>query len=146
MTTAPTTSVAPTDALAFYGPGGQSANLKPYTGSCFCGLIAYSLFAPDLSLTPVTQCNCSWCRTQGLYGLVVWKEDVKFLAGEDKFKEFRWNTGSMPHRFCPECSTNLFVWHENMRGPHVREGWEGKFAVVNVSTCSCGFLVCQVIE
>jgi hypothetical protein len=136
MSTPPTHSVAPTDALSFYGPGGAHENLKPYSASCFCGLIAYSLFAPDLSQAPVTQCNCSWCRTQGLYGLVVWKDDVFFTSGEDRIKEFRWNTQSMPHRFCPECSTNLFVWHDNMRGPHVKEGWEGKFAVVNVSSLS----------
>ena len=80
-----------------------------YTGSCHCKAIRFRATMPALDENAVSSCNCSACTTWGLMNMMVWRDDLE-IEGEDQLKEYQFGQKRMVHKFCPTCSTNLFVY------------------------------------
>ncbi|QDS69337.1 hypothetical protein FKW77_003585 [Venturia effusa] len=83
-----------------------------YKGSCQCGQVVFkaSLSKP-LTEPPyrITNCSCSICTRNGILNVYVPRSDVTFLSGWDALKNFRFNTRSVEHKFCPECGSSVLI-------------------------------------
>lgn len=98
---------------------------QEYRGSCQCGQITFkaSLLKP-LTIPPcrVTNCDCSICTRNGILNVYVLRSDVTWLSGWNKLKNFRFNTKSVDHKFCPECGSSVLI--DPMRFYDKMEGFE----------------------
>ncbi|KAE9983520.1 hypothetical protein EG328_009860 [Venturia inaequalis] len=97
-----------------------------YKGRCQCGLITFKASLPTpLTIPPsrITNCSCSICTRNGILNVYVPRSDVTWLSGWENLKNFRFNTKSVDHKFCPECGSSVVIdplWF--YRG---MEGFEG---------------------
>lgn len=107
------------------------ATPKTYTGSCHCKAIRFRVTMPSLEEAPVGSCNCTSCTAWGLLNMNVWKDDLE-IDGEDQLKDYQYGQKRMTHKFCPTCSTNMFVYHGYLPQVGDMTGWIG----VNVSSAS----------
>lgn len=83
-----------------------------YQGSCQCGLVTFKASLPKSLTTPpyrVTKCSCSICTRNGILNVYVPRSDVTWLSGWEKLKNFRFNTRSVDHKFCPECGSSIVI-------------------------------------
>jgi hypothetical protein len=77
-----------------------------HAGGCHCGRIRIEVCAPpDLE---VLDCNCSICRRSGYLHLIVTKEQLRLVAGEEDLVEYRFGTGTARHLFCRQCGVKSF--------------------------------------
>lgn len=75
-------------------------------GGCHCGKIRYSA---RISRCPeVLICNCSICSKSGFQHLIVPGDDFELLAGKELLTEYRFNSKTARHFFCPECGVKSF--------------------------------------
>ena len=56
----------------------------------------------------VLDCNCSICKTSGLWHLIVPKTHFRLLSGEGELTEYRFGTGAARHLFCRTCGVKSF--------------------------------------
>lgn len=101
--------------------------MKAYSGSCFCGAVA---FEADGDLSEGTmRCNCSFCRKMRYWEMRLPDPDgLRVLRGEDQLAETPRRDGDdldMHHYFCRACGTRLFT-----RGNIAEMG--GRFTMVVV--------------
>ncbi len=78
----------------------------PFTGSCHCGAISYSL---DEELpTSAMACNCSICRRKGY--LLHFSTPDKFAleAAPEAVSVYTFNTHNIRHQFCKTCGCAPF--------------------------------------
>lgn len=56
--------------------------------------------------------------------MMAWREDLE-IEGEDLLKDYQFGKQRMVHKFCPTCSSNLFVYQTKL--PHWGDvtGWIG---------------------
>jgi hypothetical protein len=74
-------------------------------GSCHCGGIAFEV---DGEVEGVTECNCSICARRGYLHWIVPRERFRLLTPEGAMTEYRFNTGTARHLFCPVCGVSPF--------------------------------------
>lgn len=43
--------------------------------------------------------------------MMAWRDDIIIEAGEAELKTYEFGPKQIIHKFCPNCSTNLFVDH-----------------------------------
>lgn len=101
-----------------------NATPATYTGSCHCKAIRFRVTMPSIAEYPVSKCNCTVCTSLGLMNMIAWREDLQ-IEGENLLKEYQFGKKRMKHKFCPTCSSNLFVYHTSL--PHWGDvtGWVG---------------------
>lgn len=75
----------------------------------------------ETDLEKILVCNCSHCEKKGLLLNFVDKDKFKFLSGEDKLIDYRFNKKSIRHLFCNICGTESYA-----------EGVEFPKAAINV--------------
>ncbi len=78
----------------------------PCKGSCHCGRVQISVQVPRIA--SISRCNCSICIKSGYLHLIVSREDMDLLQGEEDLSEYRFNTGLARHLFCRHCGIKVF--------------------------------------
>lgn len=81
--------------------------MTTYKGSCHCGTVKFS-FDGGLS-APVTECNCSHCARKGFLLTFVGVDDFTLETPDAPLTEYRFNTKSLAHLFCPTCGVQAFA-------------------------------------
>ena len=80
--------------------------LVTHRGGCHCRRGVFEVDAPrDLV---VQDCNCSMCRTRGVWHLIVPASRFRLLSGAEFITEYTFNTGVAKHRFCRVCGVKSF--------------------------------------
>lgn len=77
-----------------------------HTGGCHCGKVRFEVFAP--AAIDVLECNCSICSKCAYLHLIVPPERFRLLAGAGQLSDYRFNTGTARHLFCPICGVKSF--------------------------------------
>ncbi|KAF2716674.1 hypothetical protein K431DRAFT_289202 [Polychaeton citri CBS 116435] len=98
---------------------------KTYDANCHCGSVKYQVTLSE-ALAPegsgkILSCNCSICFKNGYLLVYPLRPDVKFLAGEDKLKDYFFGKKNKPHRFCGECSSSILIDFKNSNFESERE-------------------------
>jgi len=75
-------------------------------GGCHCGAVRFEVRCADQ--VTVSDCNCSMCRKTGFVHLVVDDSDFRITQGAETLTEYRFNTGTALHLFCPVCGVKAF--------------------------------------
>ena len=88
------------------GPKRAPKHMRWKQGGCHCGQVRFKVQTPDK--IDAVECNCSICRMTGFLHLIVPKEHLRLLAGEDKLVTYSFNTGSAKHLFCSVCGVKSF--------------------------------------
>jgi hypothetical protein len=82
----------------------------PYTGSCLCGAISYSVDAAPIAMAV---CHCRNCQKQAgsaLSVIAVIPRASLTLAGTPKIYEDRGTSGQIVYRnFCPDCGSPVLT-------------------------------------
>lgn len=85
---------------------------ETYQGSCQCGQFAFKATLPIPISSPqcrLTKCDCSICTRNGYHLVYVLRTDVTWLRGWDTLTNYRFNTKSVDHKFCPTCGSSLVM-------------------------------------
>ena len=69
-------------------------------GGCHCGAVRLRV---AVRRWEALDCNCSICTQKGYLHLIVPRDDVQWLAGQDSLTEYTFGTGIARHWFCPRC-------------------------------------------
>lgn len=77
-----------------------------YQGSCHCGLIKFTVDAPEVLEADL--CNCSICKKSGFLHLIVPKSKFNLLSGEESITTYKFNSGIAQHTFCKVCGVKAF--------------------------------------
>ncbi len=87
----------------------------PFTGSCHCGAIAFTVDedAPGKAM----DCNCSICRRRGALHHFTSASKVTLETPRDALVPYRWNTGRIAFQFCGTCGCAPFGEGESPDGP-----------------------------
>ncbi len=87
--------------------------LKKYTGGCHCGAVRFEV---EADLTPVIDCNCSYCEKRGILWSHVGLPQFKLLQGEDQLSEYQFNKKVIRHLFCRHCGVSAFASGQDEHG------------------------------
>ena len=74
-------------------------------GSCHCGAVTFSI---EGDVSEVYECNCSHCARKGFLLHFVPHEQFTLETPDAPLTEYRFNTHSIAHLFCPTCGTQAF--------------------------------------
>jgi len=77
-----------------------------HRGACHCGAVALEVEAP--AVIRALECNCSICRATGYQHLIVPRERMRLLRGEEVLVEYRFGTETARHLFCGRCGIKPF--------------------------------------
>ncbi len=80
--------------------------LNTFKGSCHCGVVGFSVMAPDE--IEVEDCNCSICQKSGYLHLIVPASRFEITQGEDSLSCYTFNSGVAKHYFCKTCGVKPF--------------------------------------
>jgi hypothetical protein len=80
---------------------------EKYTGQCHCGGVTFEVEA-ELEEETILECNCSMCRKKGFLHLIVPPGQFRLEQGEERLREYRFNTEVAVHRFCEKCGIHPF--------------------------------------
>ena len=83
--------------------------MTTYKGSCHCGAVKYSVeteLGPDAD---VYECNCSHCSKKGFLLHFVSPDRFTLETADAPLTEYRFNTHSIEHLFCPTCGVQSFA-------------------------------------
>jgi hypothetical protein len=81
-------------------------SLVTHRGGCHCGAVAFEVQAP--ARVTVSDCNCSICRMSGYLHLIVPRERLRLLRGEEALTSYAFNTRTARHLFCRYCGVKSF--------------------------------------
>ena len=81
--------------------------MTTHNGSCHCGAVKFS-FEGDLT-APVIECNCSHCSRKGFLLTFVDNDAFILETPDAPLTEYRFNTKSLAHLFCPTCGVQAFA-------------------------------------
>ena len=87
---------------------------KVKKGACHCGAIEFEV-ALQGKLQEGIRCNCSLCRRKGAVMVVVPREKIKVVKGEDKLTLYQWNLKIAKHYFCSVCG--IYTHHQRRSDP-----------------------------
>lgn len=79
----------------------------PYTGSCHCGAVTFTVAAD--APTEAMSCNCSHCSRKGFLLAIVPADQFTLNSGEDKLTDYQFYKHKITHRFCNICGTQSFA-------------------------------------
>ncbi|MEZ5937198.1 MAG: GFA family protein [Hyphomonadaceae bacterium] len=79
------------------------------SGSCHCGAVKFSVETDLGPGSSVFECNCSHCARKGLLLHFVSPDQFTLETPEAKLTEYRFNTHSIAHKFCPTCGVQGFA-------------------------------------
>ncbi|EGC46660.1 glutathione-dependent formaldehyde-activating protein [Histoplasma capsulatum var. duboisii H88] len=96
-----------------------SSSKKPYTGSCHCGFVKYTVNLDIRKLAP-SRCNCSICLKNGSASIrAEAEEDITLLqpASLDELAEYSFGPKRVRHYFCKTCGVSCFIFgsHGDLR-------------------------------
>jgi hypothetical protein len=77
-----------------------------HRGSCHCGAVSFEVDAP--ACIKVEECNCSICRKSAYLHLIVSRDRMRIVRGEDNLAAYTFNTGTAKHLFCKTCGVKSF--------------------------------------
>jgi len=94
---------------------------RHYRGSCFCGVVEFSLSgAPEA----MAYCHCSSCRQWSagpINAFSLWKPDsfrltkgAENIASYDKFAAQHNKAGTSMRKWCKSCGGHVFIEHPTM--------------------------------
>jgi hypothetical protein len=79
---------------------------RTLSGGCHCGAVRFEVdVAPD---TSIWSCNCSICDMTGFLHLIVDSASLRLTSGQDRLREYRFNSGTARHLFCSVCGIKSF--------------------------------------
>ena len=87
----------------------------PYTGSCHCGAVTFTVAAE--APTEAMSCNCSHCRRKGFLLTFASADQLTLHSGGDKLTDYQFNKHQITHRFCNICGTQSFSEGNSPDGP-----------------------------
>lgn len=89
----------------------------PFTGSCHCGAIAYTVDEdpPGRAM----QCNCSICRRKAPLHHFTTPDRFTLHTPRDAVATYRFNHHVIDHHFCPVCGVAPFAEGRGPNGPMV---------------------------
>lgn len=95
-------------------------DLKPYTGSCHCGNISFTV---SIDLDECYVCDCSICTHKGSIMNRVPPGNFALVSGSESVRVYRFNTEVAEHCFCGGCEIHTFhrprsapeIWSVNVR-------------------------------
>ena len=80
---------------------GIEENIMIHTASCHCGAIEISVEAPvELD---AYECNCSLCQRTGFLHLIVPKDALTLVRGQEAITTYTFKTKVAQHYFCKIC-------------------------------------------
>lgn len=89
----------------------------PFTGSCHCGAIAYTV--DEDAPTSAMACNCSICRKRAALHHFTTPDRFTLETPRDGIKTYRWNKGAIGFHFCTACGCAPFAEGTGPNGPMV---------------------------
>ncbi len=90
----------------------------PYSGSCHCGAVAFTVAAEPPA--EAISCNCSHCRRKGLLLSFVAEAAFTLERGKDALRSYWFNKHEIEHLFCNTCGTQAFARGQMPDGSAVR--------------------------
>ena len=87
----------------------------PYTGSCHCGAVTFTVAAD--APTEAMSCNCSHCSRKGFLLTFVPADQFMLNSGDDKLTDYQFYKHKITHRFCNICGTQSFAEGDSANGP-----------------------------
>lgn len=80
-----------------------------YTGSCHCGAVRFTFFAPEIE--QAMRCDCSICARKGISMSMttIAPEDIEISAEEDVLSTYQFGSMTARHHFCSRCGIQTFV-------------------------------------
>ena len=79
----------------------------PYTGSCHCGAVTFTVSAD--APTEAMSCNCSHCRRKGFLLTFVPADQFTLNSGADKLTDYQFYKHNITHQFCSTCGAQAFA-------------------------------------
>jgi hypothetical protein len=79
----------------------------PYSGSCHCGAVAFTVAADPPG--EAFSCNCSHCRRKGFLLTFVPEATFTLERGEEALQPYRFHKHKIEHLFCRTCGTQAFA-------------------------------------
>lgn len=80
--------------------------MQRYEGGYHCKAVRFAVELPPT--IEVEDCNCSICAMSGNIHVIVPARRFELLSGEEILHEYRFNTGTARHLFCPTCGVKSF--------------------------------------
>lgn len=97
----------------------NEANKPPYTGSCLCGAIQYSV---DKIEKQMAHCHCAMCRKFHGAAFATFgeakTENFHWLSGKEQLKDYDGENGTK-RQFCSTCGSSLIFVPSNDTGKYV---------------------------
>jgi hypothetical protein len=85
-----------------------------HRASCHCGAVVLELDLPNGIVDP-RRCDCSICRRKGAIVASVPLAGIRIVEGEDKLKQYEFNTRTAKHYFCSNCG--IYTHHQRRSNP-----------------------------
>ncbi|SEJ43430.1 Uncharacterized conserved protein [Sphingobium sp. AP50] len=86
----------------------------PYTGSCHCGAVTFSVAAA--SPTEGMICNCSHCSRKGFVLTFVPVDQFTLESGAESLTDYLFYKHNITHQFCKTCGTEPFALGKSPQG------------------------------
>lgn len=87
----------------------------PYTGSCHCGAVTFTVAAD--APTEAMCCNCSNCSRKGFALTFVPADQFTLDSGADKLTDYQFYKHAITHQFCAICGCQSFALGTSPDGP-----------------------------
>jgi hypothetical protein len=89
----------------------------PFTGSCHCGAIRYTV-DEDVP-TSALQCNCSICRRKAALHHFTTPDKFTLHTSREAVATYQFNNHAIDHHFCATCGIAPFAEGKGPQGPMV---------------------------
>ncbi|MDO7836128.1 GFA family protein [Sphingobium sp. HBC34] len=86
----------------------------PYTGSCHCGAVTFTVAADTPTQGMV--CNCSHCSRKGFVLTFVPADQFSLDSGADQLTDYLFYKHAITHQFCKTCGTQAFAIGQSPQG------------------------------
>lgn len=86
--------------------------MPTYKGACHCGAVRFEI---DAEIKALTVCDCSLCRKKNAVMAQVHESAFRLLTAPETVTEYRWNTMTARHFFCPVCG--IYTFHKQRSYP-----------------------------
>ena len=86
----------------------------PYTGSCHCGTVTFSVDADPP--TEAMSCNCSHCSRKAFVLTFVPADQFTLESGADSLRDYAFYKHAITHQFCKTCGMEAFALGKSPQG------------------------------